>query len=230
MTTKRKRSKGMKKVSFLVSLVCLAFLAWTISCQSPSSTGNPATSKLAKGNQSNSNTNNDTSNSDASAAMGFLRLTLQDAPVDDAKNVWVKISNIRVHKACDDEEDCFTTVWENSAGQDIDLLVLKTMPLTFTTSLPAGTYNQIRMAVISGEIVFGPAGAPDPSDVRYTLTVPSDEIKTHLHFEVAEGGMTQITLDLDAKNSIHIIKKGKKDSYQLRPVVNVVEVVEGSGN
>lgn len=224
----------MKKTSFLVALVCLVFLAWTMSCQSPSSTGNPASSKVVKDNQSNSNTNDDTSNSDTdtdtNTAMGFLRLTLKDAPVDDAKNVWLKISNIRVHRACDDEEDCFTTVWENAAGQDIDLLVLKTTPLIFTTTLPAGTYNQIRMAIISGEIVFGPPGAPDPSDVRYPLTVPSDEIKTHLHFEVAEGGMTQITLDLDAKNSIHIIKKGKKDTYQLRPVVNVVAVEEGSGN
>jgi hypothetical protein len=220
----------MKKLSFLVGLLCLVFLAWMMSCQSPSSTGNPASSKLVNDNQSNSNSNENTSDKGTGTAMGFLRLTLQDAPVDDAKNVWVKISNIRVHRACDDEEDCFTTVWENSAGQDIDLLVLKTMPLTFTTTLPAGTYNQIRMAVISGEIVFGPPGAPDPSDLRYPLTVPSDEIKTHLHFEVAEGGMTQITLDLDAKNSIHIIKKGKKDVYQLRPVVNVVEVVEGSDN
>jgi hypothetical protein len=222
----------MKKASVFVGVLGLAFLAWTMSCQSPSSTGKPTSSKLVDNNQSNSNGNNDNSNSgtDAETAMGFLRLTLQDAPVDDAKNVWVKISNIRVHRACDDEEDCFTTVWENPTGQDIDLLVLKAAPLTFTTTLPAGTYNQIRMAVISGEIVFGPPGAPDPSDVRYPLTVPSDEIKTHLHFEVAEGGMTQILLDLDAKNSIHIIKKGKKQTYQLRPVVNVIEVVEGSGN
>lgn len=220
----------MKKISILVALVCLAFVVWTMSCQSPSSTGNPASSKIVNDNESNSTNNDNSSNSDTGTAMGFLRLTLKDAPVEDAKNVWVKIINIRVHEACDNEEDCFTTVWENPTGQDIDLLVLKTMPLTFTTTLPAGTYNQIRMAVISGEIVFGPAGPPDPSDLRYPLTVPSDEIKTHLHFEVADGGTTQITLDLDAKNSIHIIKKGKKDVYQLRPVVNVVEVVEEPGN
>jgi len=220
----------MKKISILVALVCLVFLAWTMSCQSPSSTGNPASSKIVNDNESNSTNNDNSSNSDTGTAMGFLRLTLKDAPVEDAKNVWVKIINIRVHEACDNEEDCFTTVWENPTGQDIDLLVLKTMPLTFTTTLPAGTYNQIRMAVISGEIVFGPAGEPSPSDMRYPLIVPSDEIKTHLHFEVADGGTTQITLDLDAKNSIHIIKKGKKDVYQLRPVVNVVEVVEEPGN
>ena len=40
--------------------------------------------------------------------------------------------------------------------------------------------------------------------------------------------MTEITLDLDAENSIHIIKKGKKEVYQLRPVVNVVQVIEPS--
>ncbi len=36
--------------------------------------------------------------------------------------------------------------------------------------------------------------------------------------------MTEITLDLDAEKSIHVVKKGKKDEYQLRPVVNVVQV------
>jgi len=220
----------MKKKSLLIILVCFVLLVWTMSCQSPSSTNNPAASPSVKDNQSNASNDNASSDSGTTAKMGFLRLTLKDAPIEDAKNVWLKISNIRVHEACDEGEDCFHLVWENSLGQDIDLLALRTVPLIFTTPLPAGTYNQIRMAIISGEIVFGPPGEPDPTDMHYPLIVPSDEVKSHLHFEVAEGGITQITLDLDAKNSIHIIKKGKKDTYQLRPVVNVVAVEEGSGN
>jgi len=218
----------MKKASFLVGILCLVFLTWTMSCQSPSTTGNPS-SKVDKNTQSNSNNNNNNSNSNNDNAMGFLRLTLKDAPIEDAKNIFVTISNIRVHEACEDGEDCFTTISE--VPMTIDLLSLQTTPLELpTATLPAGTYNQIRMAVTSGEIVFGPPGLPDPSDLHYPLSVPSDEIKSHLHFVLEGGKMILITIDFDAKNSIHVIKKGKQDSYQLRPVVNVVEVVEGLGN
>ena len=225
----------MKKLTFFIGLFSLLFLAWTMSCQSPSSTGNPSSSKLANDNQSSQNDNNDSSNddtsdSDTSADRGFLRLFLKDAPIDEAKNIWVKISNIRAHRACDEEEDCFTTIWENPTGQDIDLLALKTDPFALPTAeLPAGTYNQIRMAVISGEIVFASTDPTDPTDLRFPLIVPSDEVKTHLHFELLGGETIRITLDLDAKKSIHVIKRGNKDVYQLRPVVEVVAIEEETG-
>jgi len=160
--------------------------------------------------------------------MGALRLTLRDAPVKDAKFIMLTVGEIRVHQACETETEnsCFITVAKNfNEGKPFDLLKLKNYPITFTSSLPAGTYNQIRMEVIKGEIVFGAPGPADPlNDKTYPLNVPSDEVKTHLHFVVAAGGMTSITLDLDAENSIHIVKKGNKDEYQLRPVVNVVSV------
>jgi Domain of unknown function (DUF4382) len=223
----------MKRTSIFIALVCLVFLAWTMSCKSPSSTGNPASSQAADNTQAGSNTSNDSSDSgsdnEAGASMGSLRLMIKDAPVEDAKNIFVTISDIRVHEACDDGEDCFTTI--SDVPMTIDLLSLQTTPLALpTTALPAGTYNQIRMAVTSGEIVFGPAGPPSLADVHYPLDVPSDEIKSHLHFVLEKGQTVLVTLDFDAKNSIHVIKKGKKDSYQLRPVVNVVEVVENSGS
>ena len=214
----------MKNKSSFVFLACLAILVWTMSCQSPSTSNSPSSSSQATGNQSGAPGGG--SSGSGATGMGFMKLVLKDAPVEDAKYIWLKISNIRVHEACEDGEDCFHTVWEDTLGQDIDLLALRTVPLVFQTPLPVGSYNQIRMAIISGEIVFGPPGDPDPADVGYPLIVPSDEVKTHLHFEVVEGEVTEITLDLDAKNSIHIIKKGKKEVYQLRPVVNVVQVVE----
>jgi hypothetical protein len=81
------------------------------------------------------------------------------------------------------------------------------------------------MAVIKGEIVFGPPGLPDPiNDKTYPLDVPSDEIKTNLHFEILSGSMTEITLDLDGEKSIHVIQNGKKEEYKLRPVISVVKV------
>jgi hypothetical protein len=214
----------MKKINLPILLACAGLLVWTASCQSPSSSGQSAGS--LPGTQSTGTGSG--SGSSGQPVMGLLRLTLQDAPVEDAKNIWLTITTVRVHEACDNEDDCFITVSDNlNNGVPIDLLHLKDYPITFQASLPAGTYNQIRMAIVKGEIVFGPPRPPHPvNDVTYPLDVSSDEVKTHLHFDVAAGGLTQITLDLDAKNSVHVIKKGKKDEYQLRPVVNVVQVQE----
>ena len=221
----------MKRMSLFIALACLAFLAWTVSCKSPATTGNPTSSEVVETGQTGGNNNNNSSGSgnNGGSEMGSLRLFIKDAPVKDAKNIFVTISDIRVHEACDDGEDCFTTI--STVPMTIDLLALQATPLALpTATLPAGTYNQIRMAVTSGEIVFGPPGPPDPTDMHYPLNVPSAEIKSHLHFVLGGGETVLVTLDFDAKNSVHVTKKGKKDSYQLRPVVNVVEVVENAGN
>jgi hypothetical protein len=217
----------MKKSNLSILLACAALLVWAGSCQSPSSADKPAGSPTAaQSTGTTSGSGSSGSGSSGQTAMGFLQLTLKDAPVEDAKNIWLTITKVRVHEACDNEDDCFITVWENlTNNMPIDLLKLKDFPITFQAPLPAGTYNQIRMSIVKGEIVFGPPGLPDPvNDQTFPLNVPSDEVKTHLHFEVPAGGLAMITLDLDAKNSIHVIKKGKKDEYQLRPVVNVVQV------
>jgi hypothetical protein len=212
----------MKKASLCIVLVCLGFLVWTMSCQSPSSSGDPASYKASNKSQSNSN-------SSSGGAIGFIQLSIKDKPVDDAKNIFVTISNIRVHKACEDGENCFTTISEEPLT--IDLLALQTTPLELpTASLPTGAYNQIRMAVTSGQIVFASTDPENPDDVFYDLNVPSDEIKSHLHFDLEANETVRITLDFDAKNSIHVIKKGHNNVYQLRPVVNVVEVTEVAGN
>ncbi len=218
----------MKKSGLLVILACAVFLIWTMSCQSPSSTDNPSSSSRVEDSQSNSSNESGSSDSGAGTNMGFLRLLLTDAPIE-AKNVYVTISKIRVHETCEDGEDCFHEVWENSEGKEIDLLALEKIPFPFPeATIPAGTYNQIRMAIKDGQIVFGPPGEADPSgphkdDKSFPLVVPSDEIKTNFHFVLESGQTIQIMLDLDAKNSIHIIKKKNQDIYKLRPVIHVVE-------
>jgi hypothetical protein len=206
----------MRKSGLLVIMAFSALLVWTMSCQSPSSSGSPEASGASQNVQANAVT----------AGTGFLKLILKDALIEDAKNVYVTISNIRVHEACEEDDGCFHTVWENTAGEEIDILALNTVPLIFTTPLPAGKYNQIRMSTVSGRIIFASTDPLNPEDLEFPLKVPSSEIKTQVHFEVAEGGITEITLDLDARNSIHIIKKGKKDIYQLRPVINTVAIGE----
>ncbi len=204
----------MKKTFFLIGLAFLLVLVWTSSCKSPSSVDRPSpvvTSKDSSSSNSNSN-----SNSGTTASMGFLQLIIRDAPVNNAEKVLITIDKIRVHQACETEDTCFFTVWENATGTEFDLLLMKDTPLIFNTTLPAGKYNQIRMSVLSGSLFL----IDDPE--LHPLDVPSDEIKVHYQFEVPEGGTAQITLDFNAEQSLHIVKKGKKDAYLLRPVVNVV--------
>lgn len=209
----------MKKFVFIAALVCLAFLAWTVSCQSPSTTGNPAASNTP--NNDKSSLNNDSSDKDAGTAMGALKIIIKDAPVENVEKVLVVIDDVRVHRVGETEGESFFPVWQNPAGTEYDLLSMKTTPIILTTALPAGAYNQIRMSILSGNLLL--LG----NTQRYPLKVPSDEIKIHYQFEVPEGGTAVITLDFNLEESLHIEKRGKKDSYNLRPVVNVVGFEQG---
>jgi len=204
----------MKKTLILASLALLLVLVWTNSCKSPASSdqsGSAATTQTSASNNSNSS-----SGSGTTATMGFLQVIIRDAPVTNVDQVWVTIDKIRVHQACETEDTCFITILETPI--QVDLLLMKDMPLVLDpVPLPAGKYNQIRMSVGSPcNLVL----KDDPT--LYPLDVPSGELKIHYQFEVPEGGTAQITLDFNAEESLHIVKKGNKDFYLLRPVVNVV--------
>lgn len=207
----------MKKTSLVTSVAFLLLLAWTNSCKSPSSADQPSPQPLSSSGASSGST--------SLSSTGFLQLILKDKPIPEAKNIWVKINKIQVHKATDDDAS-FITVYESAAGMELDLLVLKTTPTTlFTAILAAGKYTQIRLSVISGKIVFAQEGEPD---AEFPLDIPSDELKVPVQFEILAETTTAIKLDFDAEKSIHVVKKGKNDSYLLRPVIQVEGVQQGA--
>jgi hypothetical protein len=81
------------------------------------------------------------------------------------------------------------------------------------------------MKVVEGSIVFlEDDGQGGFVEVSYDLKIPSNEIKIPVQFHIEESGDTQIILDFDAEKSIKISKQGKKDIYNLRPVIKVVGV------
>jgi hypothetical protein len=207
----------MRKTGLFLLLAFVAFLVWTSSCQSPSSTDQPVASPLAK-----SNSESNSSGSTSKASFGFLRVILKDKPISEAQNVFVTIDKVSVHKECEEPEDCdFIDIYTNPEGLKIDLLALKNTPSTLVTAtLETGKYNQIRLSVLSGEIVFPPP-SPEDEAVPFTLQVPSGKIKIPVHFEITAEGETDIILDFDAEKSIHIVQKGKSDTYILRPVIHV---------
>ncbi len=205
----------MRKIALVTIFAFVLLLAWTNSCKSPTSVDQSAPTSFSSSRLS--------SGSASSSSTGLLQLILKDKPVNEAKNIWVKINKIQVHKATDDDAS-FITVYESAEGMELDLLVLKTTPTTlFTATLAAGKYTQIRISVVSGSIVF----AKDGKDVDYLLDVPSGEVKVPVQFEILADTTTAIKLDFDAEKSIHVVKKGKNDSYLLRPVILVESIQQG---
>ena len=213
----------MNKMKCLMVLAAAILLVWGMSCQSPSSSGNPSGSALASSQTSNP----PTGGTGGQPGVGTLQLTITDAVVDNIDKILVKMTEIRVHQYGAEESSGFHSVWSDPAGKLIDILKLKTEPLVVTGPLAAGTYNQIRLSLVkdAGQIFL-----KDSPTVPHPLDVPSDEIKIHLQFELLSSGVTEILLDFDAEQSLHVVQKGKKsDEYLLRPVINPVSQRTSAG-
>ncbi|NIO49237.1 MAG: DUF4382 domain-containing protein, partial [Candidatus Aminicenantes bacterium] len=80
-----------------------------------------------------------------------------------------------------------------------------------------GTYTQIRLVVVSGQIVI--KGEP-PHD----MTVPSSQVKIPLVFNIMEDASTEIVLDFEAEHSIHVVNAGLSEKYILSPVIRVKSI------
>ena len=152
----------------------------------------------------------------SSDGTGNFKLYLTDKPIDNAEEIWVTISEINVHK----EDEGFIPLWSGESGEKTyNLLELRFIEEKIVDStLPEGTYTQIRLVVTAGEIVI--AGEPEP----YIMTVPSSEVKIPLVFYITEGGATEVLLDFEADHSIHVVGAGQSEQYILRPVIKVKSV------
>ena len=145
---------------------------------------------------------------------GNFMLYLTDKPIDNAEEIWVTISEINVQK----EDEGFITLWSGESGEKTyDLLKLRFIEEKIVDStLPEGTYTQIRLVVDSGRIVIN--GKP------HEMTVPSSEVKIPYVFNVMEGSTTEIVLDFEAEHSIHAVNAGLSEQYILRPVIKVKNI------
>lgn len=144
-------------------------------------------------------------------ARGTLRLFLTDQPVD-LKEVWVTITDIEVHKT--------GGAWIQFAGSNdsIDLLTLEgKQTLLEAAALEEGKYTGIRFFVSEGHII-------DTDAERCELKVPSGKIHIPVNFDIEQGGETSILLDFDAEKSVHVVRTGKNERCNLRPVIHPVSV------
>jgi hypothetical protein len=218
--------EAMKKWTVLFGVFVILVLVFAINCKSPASSEAASPFMAAdsgSGSSSSSNTGSGGGSSgDTTTTLGSLTIMLKDKPVADADQVLVTISSISVHNADTDE---FVEI--PFASREYDLYRLKDNPAILkVATLEPGNYNQVRVEVTDGRIVFlEDTGELEPVEMSYDMKIPSGKIKIPVHFSIQEGGMTHILLDFDAGESIKVTKRGNKDSYILRPVIKVVDVI-----
>jgi len=148
----------------------------------------------------------------SSDGTGNFQLYLIDQPIDNAEEILVTISEISVQR----EEEGFSTVWSDEKTYDLLKLRNKEEKIIDIT-LEEGTYTQIRLVVTEGQIFI--AGE------SHEMTVPGSEVKIPFVFNIMEDGSTEIVLDFEAEDSIHVVNAGQSEKYILRPVIRVKSII-----
>lgn len=159
----------------------------------------------------------------------LVTLKITDAPVDEADDVWVEFSSV-TFKSADDEDFSFNL----DPAQRINLLALQgseSQTLLENVEIPAGNYNQIRLAV-NAEFDSVMDSYITINGTPYELRVPSGSqsgLKLNTPFTIAAGtnGMTVAdensvyTIDFDLRKSI--VNPGGQPGYFLKPVLRLVQ-------
>lgn len=159
----------------------------------------------------------------------LVTLKITDAPVDDADDVWVEFSSV-TFKSADDEDFSFNL----DPVQRINLMALQgseSQTLLENVEIPAGNYNQIRLAV-NAEFDSVMDSYITINGTAYELRVPSGSqsgLKLNTPFTIAEGtnGMSVAddnsvyTIDFDLRKSI--VNPVGQPGYFLKPVLRLVQ-------
>lgn len=170
-------------------------------------------------------------------AFGRVTLSITDAPVDSALNVYVQFSGLEIHGSNNRNETLYfcedpvnpevrvvsKTVCVKAKPMQIDLLEMNSgnsETLLSGYKLTAGDYQWIRLMVDT-------SGAEDTYIVlddgsEHELTIPSGDqtgLKLNRGFRVSAGKDADFTIDFDLRKSIHRNGKG----YVLRPTLRIVD-------
>ena len=193
--------------------------------------------------------------SDTSESSGTSRFSLQvsDAPVDSAQKVCIAIAGLRLHDAdgveteqwdplallpTENQDGCLPTGYSiptDSNGQPrflyLDLLRYQqgdTFALLSNSSIPAGTYSQLRLLVEDGREnqLDGTPDHPssyvlDASGNTLPLEVPSSELKLH-SFDAPTDGVASFQLEFNLRHAM--VLPGHGNYYKLKP--NGVSLLE----
>jgi len=168
------------------------------------------------------------SDSGGGGGTGSVGLLLTDGPADDFDAV-----NITIVKAELLSDSGRVTIFEGN--ETVNLLDYRNDAriLSMASSVPAGTYEKIRLTLSNIELVKCEDGAViQPIDVDTCINTIADNDQPRLtgnkkldlnprgDFVVHSGSLLLVEIDIDANESIHIVETGN-GKYQFRPVVFV---------
>ena len=149
--------------------------------------------------------------SNTATGTGSVALLLTDAPSDIFKEI-----NITVIKAELMGDDGRVTVFQGK--RTFNLLDLTDARIfAIREGIPSGSYNKIRLTLENKGIELVKYDGS-----TYHPKLPGNnklDLNPRGKFDVVAGTTLVIQIDIDANKSIHIVKRGKKDEYNFRPVV-----------
>lgn len=159
-------------------------------------------------------------------APGAVRLALTDAPACGYDHVYVTVDRVRMHQSgsASDAEGGWSEV-ALATPKRLDLLTLTNGVLEELgqTSLPAGTYTQIRLVLVENTGNNKLANAVQPTGgAEVPLDTPSAQqsgLKLKTAFTVESGKTSDLLLDFDACRSV--VPTGTTGGYNLKPVLTV---------
>jgi hypothetical protein len=149
--------------------------------------------------------------SNTATGTGSVALLLTDAPSD----IFDKI-NVTVIKAELMSDNGRVTIFQGK--RTFNLLDLTDARIfAIREGIPSGSYSKIRLTLKDKGIEL-----VDYNGKKSYPKLPGNnklDLNPRGKFDVVAGATLVIQIDIDANKSIHIVKKGKKDEYNFRPVV-----------
>ncbi len=194
-------------------LSCLALATLLTACGGGSSSSSSSTDDSGGGSTTTQSDNT-----------GSVSVMLTDAPADLELFSAINASIERIELIGGDENR--VPLFEGPT-QTIDLLSLRNeaMPFAYRDDVPAGSYCKIRLTLSQPdglELVLA-----EDSSSEYPNLPGNGKIDLLARgcFTVAEGSPITVQIDLDAGNSIHVVRTGNRTRYNFRPVV-FIDVID----
>ena len=136
-------------------------------------------------------------------------------------NFYVTIEEVLVHKSGGKWKSLDLT----ESPYTIDLLQFtegKTTEFVPPVQLEQGKYTQVRMIISEASLVV--LSEDQKSTTGYTVTIPSDKLKTDKNFDIdLDGHGVDITVDFDLSQSLVAEGPDGGPPYKLKPVLHIVE-------
>lgn len=151
---------------------------------------------------------------------GALSVNIADTPVDNATSVVVDFTGIELHNT---NGTMFTVTFPSP--KQIDLLKLQngvTGALTQGESVPAGSYDWMRLDVLATKDTQGESYITLSTGAQYPLYIPSGSetgLKLVSGFTVAQGSTTQVIIEFNLRQSITSTTDGQ--NYVLVPALRL---------